>query len=160
MAQSRINRPVRLVGQVAQGGADAFAIATLQTGLSGLGTRALSLSFLQIEINGVVPNVNSASLEVCLSRATKAAMPRITDRDVIAKYVRAMSFTTSGAAYQPLVDTLVPAAELIVVEDPLYMIIDGTNTAASFTAYFALEFNEISITETDRLSIVAQRLGG
>lgn len=166
----------RIIGSVVQGAADAFAIAEVQTALQGQTRQAflvreVSLEFDQVPapLGGVAANQD---VEVALCRRTKAAMPNITDVDVIKKWHFGCTFPTAvGQGVQPEGSSQLyrwtvpfPDAEklddgaIIVVEDPLFLAIDSTATGNTLTGLIVIEFVVVTITELDRLTLLTQSL--
>jgi hypothetical protein len=97
--------------------------------------------------------------EFALSRRSKTSMPNVTDRDVILKYSQRVSFTTSGMAVFPLSWFFTPnPSGILIVEDPLYLVIDSASTSVTQTIYCAIDYELVSISEVDRLSLLAATL--
>jgi len=149
---------VILTGDVTQGSADAFAESEIATGLSGIGTRAYVVSLINAEWSPLAA-VNGAELEVALTRRSKSAMPTVTDRDVIFKRKFTYRLTTSGAVLVPSVESIAPADELVIVEDPLYMCIDSGSTSAANTFRLSISCTDRRISEIERLALLARSLG-
>lgn len=148
-----------ITGTVTQGGADAFAQAEVATALSGVTGRAFQVRTIEIELaSGSL--ANGAISEVTLTRRTKTAIPLITDRDVIVKAKFLSLLTTSGAIRQDLVSrwSYSEDDELLIVEDPLYLQIDGTSTSGTYSAYVRIGYTSVSISQVDRLTLLTQSL--
>jgi len=148
-----------LPGTVTQGGADAFAIATVATALAGVTNVAYRVRELIYDF-GRSPGVNASSLELSLTRRIKTAMPLITDPDVLSKFRINAEFATSGLShYESVIRlTFTEDDELLVVEDPLYFMIDSTLTALTQSAYCRIGYERVSISALDRLSLLTQSL--
>jgi len=145
-------------GSVTQGGADAFAQAALQTGLEGqtrIGWKVLGLDFEIPRIPGIMAATN---IELALSRRTKAAMPNITDLDVIKKIKLGEEGTTSGLMATTNIINWVPDGEVIIVEPSLYFLVDSNATTLTQTVYFRLEYELVTLTEVERLSLLTRSL--
>lgn len=147
-----------LTGTVTQGSADAFAVGEIATALSGISNVAYRLRELLLELPAFT--ATGSSIEVAITRRTKTAMPLISDRDVIAKVFRYAILTTSGAYQQERV-VRIPYAEddeLLIVEDPLYLVVDSTSTTLTSTFTARLGYERVSISALDRLSLLTQSL--
>lgn len=149
----------KLVGSVTQGSNDAYAEDSIVTGLTNLANVAWSIQLIQFEVTGAIPGVNLANIEMCLSRGSKAAMPLISDRDVIFKARNVVTFTTSGATFQPMIFSFSPSSELLIVEDTIYLQIDSASTSITSTFHASIEVAQKKVTEQQRLSILASRIG-
>jgi len=147
-----------IVGSVTQGGADAFAESEIATALSGQTGRAFRIRELLFERPFF--SATGSSLELTLTRRTMAAIPLITDRNVIARLKWHAVITTSGAYQEQLVERLTFAEddELLVVEDPLYFQIDSTSTTLTSTAYCRIGYELVNISANDRLQLALQSL--
>lgn len=149
----------RLIGSVTQGSMDAFAIANIQTALTGQTRQAYQVK----EIITELPRLGAAAgsnIELCVSRRTKAAMPLISDPDVMYKIGTGVELATSGAIpyerivrYQPPEDL-----PLLIVEDPLYFLIDTNATSLAQTAILVIEYDLVTISDVDRLTLLTQSL--
>jgi len=156
----------RLVATITQGGADAFVQATMETALTGQTKQAYKVLEIQIE------NANANSIffgagvaeewEIALSRRSKAAIPEISDVDVIKKFKFGTTYQTAvGQGVQP--DGILlwqpPAGlEPIVVEDPLYIQLDSNATGLTHSAIVVVTYELVTISEVDRLNLIAQSL--
>ena len=148
-----------LTGSVTQGGADAFAQAEIATALTGVSRVAFRIRELLFEI----PRISlpaTANIELALTRRTKAAMPNITDRDVIAKIKVGHEMVTSGGVTDMLVHrlTFTEDDELLVVEDPLYFQVDSSGTTLTQTVYCRIGYERATISDVDRLTLLTQSL--
>ena len=147
-------------GSVTQGGADAFAIASIATALAGATRQAYRIRELEFEIPRPMVNVINSNVEVTLSRRTKTAMPVITDVDVLKKIKVCAEFTTSGAQNAESVFRFAYAEDedLLVVEDPLYLMVDSLSTTLTQTVYCRIGYEVTTISEVDRLTLLTQSL--
>lgn len=158
----------RLTQVITEGAADAFVNTAMATALNGITRTAYRLLELTAEM--VVPALpmfptGAAAVqdfELCLSRRTKAAMPVISDVDVIQKFVRASHFATAvgyGPVFDPVLKWTPPAASrILIVEDPLYLQLDSTATGQALSFVVTLDYEVVSITELDRLTLLTQSL--
>lgn len=148
-----------LSGSVTQGGADAFAIAELATALQGITRTAFRIRELLFEVPRQ-PMVASGNIEIALCRRTKAAMPLVTDRDVVAKIKSGTEFTTSGAIYTSLIRrlTFTEDDELLIVEDPLFLAVDSNATTLTQTVYCRIGYERTNISDVDRLTLLTASL--
>lgn len=157
----------RLTATVTQGGADAFAQAEMATALTGIKGTAYLINAIRYEL--ILPAVpvfplNVAALQdisLALTRRTKAAMPNISDVDVIHKWKYTGTWTTlvgSVAAFKAA-DVFEPKGEILVVEDPLFLQIDSTGSGAIWSAVVDVDYEVKKISDIDRLSLLTLSLG-
>lgn len=148
----------KLYTTLTQGSADAFVQATVQTALEGLTTTAYKINRVTLEFAQAFVGASAANYEVALTRRSKAAMPNITDQDVMMKKALRESFTTSGMIILDGVIEYTPAIELLVVEDYLYFQLDSNGTSVANTVYALIEYEIQRISEIDRLTLLTQSL--
>jgi hypothetical protein len=148
-----------LTASATQGSADAFVQAEMATALSGIGNVAYRVREVLFEFSSIINGVSS-DIAACIARRSKAAMPNVTDRDVLVKIWMQVKFTTSGAQNQHQVQrlTFTEDDELLVVEDPLYLVVDSASTALSNVVYARIGYERVSISALDRLSLLTQSL--
>lgn len=157
-----------LTNTVLMGGADAFIQGIMQTGLEGVTKQAYRIDELSFEIILPTPGYPlagaAASLrwELCISRRSKAAMPMISDVDVIKKFSYSNSIMTavgSGGIF-PSVQQWQPrdGQDLIVVEPNLYVQMKSLNTTQTFSAIMRMDYTIVNISEIDRLTLLTQSL--
>lgn len=149
-----------IFGSVTQGGADAFAQDTIATALEGSTGIAYRIRELEFEVPRWQNILNASDVTLCLTRRTKSAMPLITDVDVIKKVQRQVSFNTSGAVATDGVFRFVYTEDenLLVVEDPLYLQIDSSATTLTQTGYCRIGYEQVKISDIDRLTLLTQSL--
>jgi len=148
-----------VVGTATQGSADAFVQAEIATALSGQTSRAMRIREILFEYTAQ-HFANNSVREVCISRRSMSAMPNITDRNVIAKWTTCAVLTTSGAAVTQLVNRLQFSEddELLVVEDPLYLVLDSATTSLTNVVYCRIGYELVNINANDRLQLALQSL--
>lgn len=146
----------RLVGTATQGSADAFVSASVATALSGQTSRAFRVNFINFEFTNR-PAAGS-DFEVALVRRDKTAMPTSYDVDVICKYRQLYALTTSGAIMIDRTWQFTPTGDLLIVEDPIYLMIDSTSTSVSNNVVISLDYELVTISEVDRLTLLTQSL--
>lgn len=142
-----------------QGGADAFVQTSTSTGLD----QNTGLAFLIREIIVEVPRTGSVAagnIETAFSRRTKAAMPNITDRDVILKRKLGMEITTSGAIVSENIAryTFAEDDELLIVEPDIFFCVDSNATGLTQTILARIGYTVQKINQVDRLSLLTQSL--
>lgn len=142
-----------------QGGADAYAVSSTQTGLDSNS----GLAFLIREIVIEIPRVSlpiAGNVEVALCRRTKAAMPNVTDRDVILKRKVGSELVTSGGIALELVQRYPYAEddELLVVETELFFCVDSNATTLTQTILGRVGYTVERISAVDRLTLLTQSL--
>lgn len=149
-----------LTGTATQGSADAFVEAEIATALQGLSNVAFRVRELLFELPNVGNATGGPNIEAAISRRSKAAMPNITDRDVIAKIFHQANFTTSGAMNMERVRrlTFTEDDELLIVEDPVYLDVDSNATSAANTVRVRIGYERASISAVDRLTLLTQSL--
>lgn len=151
----------KLTFSATQGSADAFVQSEITTGLDSLGTGGIALRVLEIVTRRpLLPGV-SCNLEMSITRTSQNAVPSLTERALIWSLFCGVSFTTSGATYQSDLTARwqpQPDANVIVVESTLFFQLDSANTSASNVVTGYILFEQVKITETDRLALLAQSL--
>lgn len=151
-----------LSGTLTQSGADAYIQLTLATALSGQTKVSYRMASLEIEL----PRVGAVDLsdqQFSITRKTYAAMPTsmYLEKSCIFYYRRqTMTPTSAGfAIYDRTIVRLWNDQDApIIVEDPIYAQFDTNATTYTGTAYFRLGYWVDSISEVDRLTLVANSL--
>lgn len=143
------------VASVTQGGADAFAQAQFSTGLLGLTDRGALIREILFE----VPRVNVAAalnVELALTRYSKAAMPNITDNDLLMKRKMGSDLVTSGVNSFDLVAryTFTEDDNLIVIEDPIFFQIDSNATTLTQSAFVRVAYELVRVPTDDRIALL------
>lgn len=143
-----------------QGGADAFIQASISTALSGLTKTCYRLSEILLEFPSC-PNVLN-DMQFALTRKSYAAMATsmVLEKSMIAYYRRQANFTTSGMIIFERTVQLRWADDdaPILVEDPLYAQFDTASTSATNVLYGRIGYWQDSISEVDRLTLIANSL--
>lgn len=154
-----------IVAQVVQGGADAFAIENVETLLLGERDVAYQIDQLEYEITNTAPfsgAVAAQEISLALSRYVKTAMPSLqsSDLDVIKKWRFAQNILSAvGVEPQPVSGVWVPPGEpLLIVQDPIYWMIDSTGTGNTLTANLQITYTRVRISQQDRLAALADFL--
>jgi len=155
----------RLVFSCTQSGADTFTEESFETGLATIGQGAnIALRIIEIGVQFSFPSAEADSyIEVAVTRQSQAAIPQLTERSLILKLSKRFSITTSGAVYVP--DNVQrwqpsPEASVLVVENPLYIQVASGATGSANVAYGYMLYEQVKITENERLSLLAQSLAG
>lgn len=148
-----------LTATVTQGSNDAFAETEIPTGLAAVGNVAFRIRELVSEIPSLAAT-NAVEIEVALTRKTFAAMPSVTERTLLYKRKIRVSLTTSGTFLEECVDRVKYDADdnLLIVEDPIYLSVDSNATSASNSVRIRIGYEQIRISEVDRLQLIAQTL--
>lgn len=147
--------PYPLIISATQGSADAFVQGSVLTGLTA--RQAYNLKSIELYLPAIAA-VNNAQYQIALSRRSKAAMPNISDPDVIWAYERQVSLTTSGiAVYDRLIRYNFPV-DVPLVEDTIYLCCDSASSSASNAFIARLEVELDTISDIDRLNIVTRSL--
>lgn len=149
-----------LRGTVVQGGADAFKQESVTTGLSGETRKAYRVLHALLEWSGVPTD----SADMCLvqfTRKSQSAEVNVNDKSVIFKMKDSAAITTSGGFTTNLVRRVDFPHEdgdtFLIVEDPLYIAIDST-AIGTLTMSYSLAYEEVSISEDDRLNLLVASL--
>jgi len=149
-----------LVIALTQGGADAFVQGSVLTGLSG--RQAYNLKSVEIEPATLTTWAQllaaDSSVEIALTRRSKAAMPTIADNDVLFKQTFVIAFTTSGAAFVTLGTPYNFALEMPIVEDTIYAQLDSTTTGVVLGALVRMNVELDTMSDIDRLNLIARSL--
>lgn len=147
-----------LVVSATQGSADAFVEAQITTGLQNVARQAFRIRRIEFQFPPIVAVDSSFSL--CLARKTLAAIPTMTAHSVIRLHTRQVELTTSGLGIVDLQAewTYSREEDLVIVEDPLYFQCDSATTSAANTFYCRIGYETRTITEVERLAIVAASL--
>jgi len=156
----------RILATVTQGGADAFAQASMATALTGLTKTSYLIQEVHFEF--ILPAVSyfplqvaaAQDLQICICRRSKTSMPNMTDFDIIKKFKWGGSNPTA-AGWSPIFQSAFswkPEADVLIVEDPIYLQIDSTATAATWSCVVAIDYDVKSISEIDRLALLTQSL--
>ncbi len=151
-------QPIVVVASVVQGAADAFAIATINTGLAGNTEQGYRLKLVQYEVPNL-PNAVTSNWEFALSRVTKAAVPNVSDNDVLFKDKRQGTFLTSGAVIQDLVQEFEPISDIIVIETQLFLVFDSNATLQVNSLFVRLEFEPVKVSLADKVAILQNSIG-
>lgn len=149
-----------LTGSVTQGSADAFAQAEIATALTGAGNIAFRVRELLFQFNPLALPGNNDVIDIALSRRSKSAIPNVSDRDALMVVKKGAVLTTSGMA---IIDgvlrfTFAEDDEVLIVEDPVYLLVDSDSTGAAQTVYCRIGYERVSISAVDRLTLLTQSL--
>lgn len=149
-----------LRGVVTQGGADAFAQASVTTGLSGETRKAYRVIEITVEWTGV-PDANNDVIECQMTRKSFAAMTNVADKALIFKRREILLLTTSGAVITSYVRNYQfdhdAGDRFLIVEDPLYIAIDST-AVGTLSMYYDIAYEEVTISEQARLELLVASL--
>lgn len=147
-----------LTATLTQGSADAFIQAQISTALSG--QTKVCYRLRELLIQGPQAHGASVTQELSLTRKSFAAMPTALEKSLIHRWSRSASFTTSGLTMVESTIRLLWGEDdaPIIVEDPIYAQYDSATTSAASTIYIRLGYVTDSISEVDRLTLVANSL--
>lgn len=148
-----------LVGTVTQGSADAYAESQIVTGLGSVGNRAFQIREILWRIPQVA-NINGAGIVLTLSRKTFSTQPQVTERTLIHRFERYVTFSTSGATVQGQVERLAFSEQdnFLIVEDPIYFQIDSDLTTVANVGRVRIGYVPVAISELDRLTLINNTL--
>ena len=158
-----INQMKTLLATATQGSADAFVQASVVTGLQAIGDIGYKIRRVQFGLPAPV-EVDSA-VYVSVTQKSQTATPGINDRSLIAAIYRHVKLTTSGLI---VYETAGPSnifrwdddEDMIIATDPLYFQLDSDTTSAANAATLRIDYQEIRLTETQRLAIMNNALTG
>ena len=144
-----------LCATATQGSADAYAETAVSTGLSNVVKTAMRIR----SIEWFLPALPSADsdISVALKRKTGSSVA-FSNVAVIAGLSKKVELTTSGSpVYEqfPNVQYYERDMDLLIVEETLYFQIDSTTTSAANVAYLRIGFEYRTVTENERLQILA-----
>jgi hypothetical protein len=149
-----------LIIALTQGSADAFIQGSVITGLQA--KQAYRLDGIAFSLSEASMAALSATgtwdYRVTLTRRSKAALPEITDTDVIASYSLANGFTTSGAYMFTGDYYWKPDVEIPLVEEIIYAQLDSTAIGAAITVNLRMDVTLDSISDIDKLNLIARSL--
>jgi hypothetical protein len=144
-----------LSGSVTQASADAFATAAIPTGIAsvnlGLRVRAIEYGW-----GALVETDASYNFEIC--RRLPTALLGLADRRSLFQQNLQASITTSGAFVTEMIRRfLFPKdLDLMIVEDPIYFSIDSNGTSASNVAIARIYYEEVRLTDVQKLSALQE----
>lgn len=149
---------VVLVGAVTQSAADAFTALSFTTGLSGLDNKGYKLISVQAELPNYGNVAGIGNRELALSRATKAAMPFVSDDDVLFKVRQTVYNLNIGTQeiYNSFEDVL--EADVLIIEPQIFVLLDTNLTGVANTVPFRLTMQETTVTDSQRISILQSRI--
>ena len=146
-----------------QSAADAYVQASIITALSGQTKVSYRLALFEIELPQIVVSGNS-DYQVNLMRKSFAAMPvsPMLEKANIFSFRRGALFATSAGFIAPperiMRWTWNDDDAPLIVEDPVYAQFDTALTALANVAYGRLGYWVDSISEVDRLTLIANSL--
>lgn len=145
-----------------QGSADAFVQVSIATALSGLTKTSYRMASLELEIPKRVVS-DGSDYQISLTRKSYSAMPtsQIVEKSMI-KYWRETSTSATAAGFMVLPRTLLftwgDDDAPIIVEDPIYAQLDSASTSVANVVYGRIGYWQDSISEVDRLTLIANSL--
>jgi hypothetical protein len=148
----------RFATQVTQSGADVFTQVVVNTGLLGQTKAAYRILDINWEWTTVIPHTATCSRAIQLTRRSKAVESLINDKDMLFKTKEGERITTSGAFIQNLTGIYNPEGDILLVEDPVYVAIASSLTAVANSAVLVVNYEIITISEVDRLTLLTQSL--
>lgn len=144
-----------LSGSVTQGSADAFASAEVATGLSTVNT-----GYRVREIWYFLPAFVEVDSDITMqwSRRSATALVSSTDRRLLHSATKQVAITTSGQFVQDRVlrFEFPKDLDLIIVEDPIYLLIDSTGTSLANILSARIYYEQVRLTETQKLAALSE----
>lgn len=149
-----------LVISLTQGSADAFVQGSVLTGLSGRSAYNVRAAFVEFPNAAALAAAIGADQEISVSvtRRSKTAIATMADSDTLFAWKFAFSLVTSGFIMIPLVHSVFPAIEVPIVEETLYAQLDSSGTAISNLAVVRLDVELDTMSDIDRLNLIARSL--
>lgn len=150
-------------GTLTQGSADAFVQLTIATALSGQTKTCYRLASLEFELGQVRSAASGADYQFVLTRKSYSALPTSPMLEKSMIYYTRLSttqLTAVGFGYNDRTYTRTWSDDdaPIIVEDPIYAQLDSASTSVANVLYFRLGYWLDSISEVDRLQLVANSL--
>lgn len=150
---------VTLLASVTQGAADAFAQATINTGLSAILNTGYTIKQIEYELPNTGTVATSWSQELALSRASKASMATLADDDLLfRKKFSTFVSTAAGFVIWENVGIYVPQGEIILIEEQIYLQFDSNASTLSGTAIMKITCEPIKVTDAQRIAILQSRV--
>lgn len=148
-----------LVVSITQGSADAFVQTTITTGLLNTAKAAFRIRRIEMQFPSLTGGADMVH-EFSITRKSLSAIPAITDHSVVTYQKRQLELTTSGMVAMDCVERqeFAKDEDLTIVEDPIYVQFDSAGTGAANTAYVRIGYEDRSISDVDRLSLIAASL--
>lgn len=150
-----------LSGTLTQGSNDAFIQLSIATALTGQTKTVYRMASLDIEWPAIA-SVNAVDYQFAITRKSYAAFPTSMnlEKSNIVYRRRNVAFTTSGLWVANRQETITWSDDdaPIIVEDPIYAQFDSASTSATNVAYFRIGYWLDSISEVDRLQLIANSL--
>lgn len=151
-----------LTATLTQGGNDAFIQTSIATALTGQTRTVYRLASMEIEWP---PFINSAGNDAQLSLTRKSfsalATSMVLEKSMIFYRRRTNMYSTAVGNVVYSRTELVTWSDddaPVIVEDPIYAQLDTSGTSATNVAYIRLGYWLDSITEVDRLQLIANSL--
>lgn len=158
-----MNQLKTLVASVTQASADAFVEGTIVTGLQAIGDIGYKIRRI---VFSLPPPVEVDSAVYCsVTQRSQTATPNPNTRSWLAGITRFVKLTTSGIlVYEGVgpgtIFTWDDDEDMIVATDPLYFQLDSDTTSAANNCTARIDYQEVRLSETQRLSIMNNALTG
>lgn len=148
---------MQLITTLIQGATDAFIQSSINTGLSASGNQGYTIDEIQFEVTSP-SGLAAYNVELALSRASKATMPTLADDDVLHKFKKQVSLTTSGAVLFDNIVSYKPEGKILIIEETLYAMLDTNATGQVNTAIMKIIVSPVKVTTDERIAILQSRL--
>lgn len=141
-----------------QGGADAFVQSEFPTGVNGL-NQGLRIRGFDI----VMPSYAEVDSDYAIQFARRSgdgALMAYNDRRLIAQVIDVVKLTTSGLVIQERVKRFqIPRDfELIIVEDPCYILCDSSGSGSANAFSFRLYYELVKLSDLEKQTLLAESL--
>jgi hypothetical protein len=148
---------IYIAATLLQTGADVFFQAVVATGLSGQTKTAFRLRSVQLDQISAQAASAANTLSVTATTKSFAAAPVYSEKSLAFMWRRRVVFQT-GAGFQavdgaPLI-IIPPEAQVLVATDNIYLQLSSTTTAVANSVGVKLGFEEVTMSEIDRLSLL------
>ena len=140
-----------------QGSADSYKETAITTELipaNGFAFSIKKMEFCLADTGATLIQNVAQRLLVALSRDTKAAMPELSDADVLYKKSIDFGAVTSGGLEIERSFEYAPAGGLFIVEPTIYLQFDTTATSIANTLYARIFYEEIKLSEVEILRLL------
>jgi hypothetical protein len=142
-------------GSVTQGSADAFATASITTGIASVN---LGLRIREIVVSWPSLVEVDANVQFEIMRRLPTAIVGVSDRRSVITQTRQIALTTSGLVVNDLITRIAypKDLDLMIVEDPIYFSVDSNGTSLSNVIVCRIYYEEVRMTDVQKLSALQE----
>lgn len=145
-----------LSGTVTQGSADAFATASVSTGLAGL-NQGYRVRGIEVQWPATLIETDGF-YQFEIARRQPTAILAVADRRSLYYQLLQIAITTSGSWVRDSVTRVwyPKDMELMIVEDPIYFSVDSNGTSASNGITCRIYYEEVRMTDLAKLAALQE----